>query len=202
MNVAAIRGFLLVHPKPSSVRVTTQEDQTEVLQPGKSFARLAETIAALKPALIECLDAKDTIIRARAFDGSIENPVFEREQATTPAIPVGLQNDPNALLLSHFANLLHRAYEHSTEIAFTKVVETFDRVNSRAESIEQRLERAEAMNRRMYAEQAEDAIERAEEQAETAVASDPNALVQQMAGAFLSGQMQKAATPSNGKGSS
>jgi hypothetical protein len=95
-------------------------------------------------------------------------------------------------MLTHFANLLHRAYEHSTEIAFQRLVELTERMGDRSEAIERRLERTEAANRALLQDQVDLAFERAQEVAnQNAEASGNGAgdLMQQMAGAFLSGRM-------------
>ncbi len=194
MNVGRIRGFLLQLPKPSLVRISGDGEPQE-LKPGKSYAKLADTIAAIGPDLIECLDTDGKVLRACRVSAA------EAQRSDAAALPQGLEKDPSALMLTHFANLLHRAYEHSTEIAFTRLVELTERMNDRAESIEQRLERSEASNRRLLQDQVDLAFERAEEVAAKAGEGGQD-LVNQMAGAFLSGQMQKttagAAKTSNG----
>ena len=110
-------------------------------------------------------------------------------------------------MLSHFANLVHRAYQHSTELAFTKLVELVERIDARSDAIEARLERTEAEHRRTLREQVEDAFDRAEEMAAGAGAEGD--FKQQMIAAFMHGQLAqqqggaKAAASngaSNGKG--
>ncbi len=183
MNVGRIRGFLLQLPKPALVRISGDGEPQE-LKPGKSYAKLADTIAALTPDLIECLDGDGKVLRA------VRVTAAEGQRSDAAALPTGLETDPSALMLTHFANLLHRAYEHSTEIAFTRLVELTERMNDRAESIEQRLERAELANRRLLQDQVDAAFERAEEVAEK-TADGGGDLVNQLAGAFMSGQMQR-----------
>jgi len=192
MNVAKLRGFLLQKPKPHVVRVTGDGEPQEI-RPGRSYVKCAETIAAIGGDLLECLDEKGNLLRALRMS----DPDLRRSDAAE--IPSGISADPNALMLTHLANLVHRAYEHSTEIAFTKMVEIFEKMNERSESIEQRLERTEAQNRRLFNEQAEAEIERAHEQAEQAGANGGD-MLNTLASSFLSGQMQRAtATPTNGK---
>ena len=185
MNVQRIRNFLLLVPKPASVRITG-DGEPEVLKPGRSYAKTAETISALGPDLIECLDADGKIIRALRTDTA------EAQRSEAASIPQGLAADPHALMLTHFANLLHRAYEHSTEIAFQRLVELTERMGDRSEAIERRLERTEAANRALLQDQVDLAFERAQEVAQAAEASgagNGGELLQQMAGAFLSGKM-------------
>ncbi len=194
MNVGKIRGFLLQLPKPSLVRLTRDDGgEPQDIKPGKSYAKAAETIAALQPDLIECLDASGGVIRAQRTD------TVEAQRSDAAAIPAGLAADPQALMLTHFANLLHRAYEHSTEIAFTRLVDLTERMGDRAEQIEQRLERAEATNRRLLQEQIDDAFERAAEQAEQATQQASNgALGEQLLGSFLGGTQMKPPVRTNG----
>lgn len=196
MNVARIRGFLLQLPKPHMVRVTG-EGEPQDLKPGKSYAKLADTIAALNVDLIECIDAEGKVLRATRMNTA------ESHRSDAAPIPEALAADPQALLLTHFANLLHRAYEHSTEIAFTRLVEIVDKMGDRADNIEQRLERTEGLNRKLLQEQVDDAFDRAQEVAERAAAAGAegaDGIVQQMAGAFLSGSLQGKAKAANGKG--
>lgn len=195
MNLGKLRGFLLQIPRPTSVRVTG-DGEPETIKCGRSFSKLADTIAALAPELVECLDAQGTVLRAARLGDA------EAHRSDAAAIPAGLAADPHALMLSHFANMIHRAYEHSTEVAFTRLVELTERMNDRAEAIEQRLERSEASNRRLLQEQVDEAFARAEEVAASAAAAGGGSeLVQQMAGAFLGGMGgRKPPSHTNGKG--
>jgi phage gp36-like protein len=197
VNAAKIRSFLLQLPKPHMVRISGDGEPQE-LKVGRSYAKLADTIAALRPELIECLDSDGKVLRAQRTDTD------EAQRSAAAEIPVGLSQDPSALMLTHFANLLHRAYEHSTEIAFVRLVELTQIMGDRSDSIEQRLERTEAANRRLLQEQVDIAIERAQELAE-AKPDGANGFVEQMGAAFLSGQLQpkppvRTGAPTNGKG--
>ena len=196
MNVARIRGWLLQLPKPASVRVTTGDGEPQTVKPGKSYAKCAESIAALGGELVECLDSEGNILRALRTSSS------DAQRSDAAEVPAALAADPHALMLTHFANLLHRAYEHSTEIAFVKLAEIVDKMGDRSDSIEQRLERSESAYRRLVNEQIEEAYERAQQAVEEADAKkDEGGLVEQMAGAFMSGAMgAKQQGTTNGKG--
>lgn len=182
-----IRGFLLQSPKPHLVRVSTLDGEPHELRPGRSYSKCADTIAALDIELIECLDDAGKLQRAMRMSSA------EALRSDAAALPKGLEADPNALMLSHFADLIHRAYQHSTEIAFVKLVEVVERIGERSEAIEARLERQEANNRRLQQEAVDDAFERAEEAAEKTANGGGGELLQNLAGAFLNGQMQGAA---------
>lgn len=202
MNVAIVRGFLIQKPKPARVRCTADGATKEFGPKGKSWAHTAQTIVALEPELIELLDAQGNLLRAMRGDDAMGAPMPDADDTDDPPpVNPALRADPNALMLTHFADLLHRAYKHSTETAFTKMVELVDRMNERSTSIEERLERAEAKARRLVDEQVEEAFERAEEVASKSGVEGSD-LVQNLAGAFLSGQLTKKAEnpPPNGKG--
>lgn len=172
------------------IRVTT-DGEVEEMKPAKSWAKTAATIAALEPELVQCFDAAGKLLRATRFDAE---PAAPRGKATSaaPSLPDVISSDPQAALFAHFANLLHRAYEHSTQVAFDKFVELMQIQGERSESIEQRLERTEARARRLQDDQIEDAYERAEELAAAAQQGGGNEqLGQHLVSAFLSGQMQR-----------
>lgn len=189
MNVSRLRGFLIKLPKPVTVRITV-DGELQDIKPSRGFARAAETIAAMGPELIQCLDADGNLLRAMRTD----SPEAQRSDAAE--LPAIISQDPHAALLTHFANLLHRAYEHSTEISFGKMVELFDRVNERSDNIERRLERAEAATRRAVEDQIADAFERAEElQAKATENGEANDFGQQMMQAFIGGRMRASASP-------
>jgi hypothetical protein len=194
---AKIRGFLLQHPKPTLIRLTSSDRETEELKPGRSFAKLAETIAAIGPDLIECLDNEKHILRALRL-GSVD-----AARSDAAEIPEGIKADPQALMLTHFANLIHRAYEHSTEVAFDKLTEVMERMNERSDSIEQRLERTEATNRRLIQEAVDDAYAHAQEIANRAGEEQQGGdLGSQMFQAFVGGTRVKptGTKPTNGQG--
>lgn len=179
-----IRGFLLQQPKPVKVRITggAAGDEGQELSLGRNFTKASETILALEPDVIEALDKDGKLLRAKRTADA------DAQRSEAAPIPEGLKNDPNALMLTHFADLLHRAYQHSTEIAFTKVVELQERINERSASIEARLERTEARNRQLMQDQVDDAFERAQELAERR-AEGEDGFVENMASSFLASKL-------------
>lgn len=182
-QVNRLRTFLVGLPKPHTVRVSAG-DSTEEIKVGKQkYIRIAESIVAMNADLVECLDKDGTVIRAKRLD----DPEARRSDAAP--IPEAIANDPHAAMLTHMANLLHRAYEHSTEIAFVKLVELVDRIDARSDSIEQRLERSERALQQSFRDQLDMEYERAHEIAQKAQEGDQGA-IQQMASAFLQSAMQ------------
>lgn len=198
MNAARIRGFLLQLPKPSRVMITAGDAEPAELKLGRSYAKVAETIEAKGVDLIECFDSQGTLLRAMRVSAS------DAQRSDAAAIPAGIEADPNALMLTHFANLIHRAYEHSTEIAFARMVDITSIMSQRSESIEARLERSETSYRRLQQQQMDDAYDRAEDEAARVVAeAEGGGFVDKMASAFLGGQLApKPATNGKSKGQS
>lgn len=194
MNAARIRGFLIQLPKPAKIRLTSGDGEPQEIKPGRSAARTAESIEALGVDLIECLDKDGAVLRALRLSEQ------DSRRSDAAEVPKGIEADPHALMLSHFANLLHRAYEHSTEIAFTRLVELAERLSSHSESIEARLERTESALRRERDDRRDDELERALELMNTKSGGDEG-LAQQMLGAFMQAKLGGSVppTPKNGK---
>jgi len=201
MTPRQIRNWMLQHPKPASLRLVMPDGSVDDVEVRGSFVKLADTIAAKGPELLEArgLAPKRELLRAI----KLSEPETTRSDAAT--VPEEIRADPTALMLTHLANLVHRAYEHSTEIAFGKLIELVERMDARSDAIEQRLERTEAMYRRTLQAQLDDAWERAEAVAEEAAAKieeaggDPS---QQLMQAFMQGAAQGGVKPArpNGKG--
>lgn len=182
-NSWIIRKFLLVQPRPDVIRLSNGSDSVPTeMRPAKSksFSKLADSIYAIQPDLIELLDKDGTVIRAM-------RPNEEISRSDAAEAPKVLSEDPETARLTHFANLIHRAYEHSTEIAFVKLVELVERIDARSDAIEARLERAESAHRRALQDQIDDAFDRAEEVAE----GGEGQFRDQMMANFLEGAMQR-----------
>jgi hypothetical protein len=187
MNLARIRGFLLQLPKPSAVRVTVGDGEPQIIKPGRSYVRTAETIEALGADLVECLDAQGNVIRALRLAEQ------DAQRSDAAEIPKGIEVDPNALMLTHFANLIHRAYEHSTEVAFQRLLDVTERLSAHSMSIEARLAQTEGQLRRAQTDQLDEALERAQEALATGQQPAGNDFLQQMAMGWLQGRASTAA---------
>lgn len=187
MNVTKLRGFLISLPKPAMVRIYVDGEPSDLKVNNRSYQKLAETIDAMDAERLECLDEKGNLIRAMRLDGA------EVRRSDAAEIPLALANDPHAAMVTHCANLIHRAYEHSTEVAFARLVEVMDRMNERSAGIEQRLERAEAHARRLRDDQVQDAFDRAEEIVQQAQQGQEGngGIADQLAHAFLSGRLNR-----------
>jgi hypothetical protein len=197
MNASRIRGFLIQLPKPAKIRVSAGDGEPQEIKPSRSYARTADSIEALGVDLIECLDKDGSVLRALR----LSEPESRRSDAAD--VPRGIEADPHALMLSHFANLLHRAYEHSTEIAFTRLVELAERLSAHTESIEARLAHTESALRREQSDRIDEAYERAREAFEKGDATSSDPLMQQMMAAFMGARVPTSApngAAKNGKG--
>lgn len=183
MSQSRVRSFILQLPKPSSIRVVIGGEPQE-LKLCRSWQKTAESILAMGAESVQCLDASGAVLRAMRLD----NEDARRSEAAP--IPAQLANDPHAALLSMFGDRLHRAYEHSTEIAFTKLVELADRLGGHIEGIEARLARTEARLARANEDLLQDAFERAEELQSK---GEEGSFGDQLAQAFFSGQLQRRA---------
>jgi len=201
MNQWSLRNFLIRHPAPDTIRLTSSEGEQQEIKPGKrSRSKIAESIIAIGPELVECLDKDGHILRAVRL-GEVDP---QARSAVAPPVPAEIAGDPQAAMLSHFANLIHRAYEHATDIAFAKLVELTERMGERSDAIEQRLERTESQFRREQQERIDDLYDVAADAAERAAAGEPK---DQIMASLLQGAMQgqaerarQAAAAKNGNG--
>jgi hypothetical protein len=136
MNVAEIRNFLMRAPRPAMVRVVTKEAVHDLeVETEQNWSRLAETVEALEPTRLELYSEESNLLRAERLK--------ERPGSGGVAPPAGLASDPETLRLTHFANLLHRSYEHSTDVAFDRLVQMFERQTDQLSSLMNRLEATE-----------------------------------------------------------
>ena len=195
MDAKALRTFLVSRPQPSKILVKCADDASHELAPagpGRTWASIAQTIESLDPEAIALYDAEGKLIRATNFHAEAERKEVFADSLGVPGA------DNETARLTHFANLLYRATEFSTKLAFEKMVELFGMMNERSASIEARLEKAEAQYRKAMQDRLDDAFEQAEalQQQAEAEANDPVVgMVKQFAGGLAAGQ---ASAPTNG----
>jgi hypothetical protein len=191
-----IRNFLICQPAPEVIRITSGDGLVQEMKPGRrSRSKLAETIEATDPALIECLGKQGELLRALR-----PNDETRGRSAEAPPPVKGLEGDPQAAMMSHFANLLHRAYEHATDVAFEKLIDLVERMDARTSAIEQRLERTEANYRREQQDRIDDLYDRAEEHAEQAQNGGKDAILNTLVTSAVNGHAARVQEPTNGKG--
>jgi hypothetical protein len=134
---AYYRNFCMRSPRPALVRVYAGEDVHDLrVDAEQNWARLGETIAALDPDKLELYSESDDLLRAD------KRKVSRGDQSVR--IPDALHKDPETARLTHFADLLHRAYQHSTEIAFSRLSDFVSMQNEREQMLAKRLERLES----------------------------------------------------------
>lgn len=180
-DVRKIRGWLLWHPRPKAVRVTTAEDSqphTIRITEGISFARIAESVSALRPELVEALGDGDQLIRAwRPNEEDDEDGEDEDGQDATPATPPdAATTDPETRRFMFFATELAKAYKHANEVAFGRLVDLADAGNRRAEGLERTLARQEKLIGELQQSLLDQAEERINERQESAGDPVTNAL--------------------------
>lgn len=186
-----VRSFLVSTPRPAKIVVRTEEDEVHELGPakgGQSWSSIARSIIALGPKSIEVYNAADKVERAMRCDDEDEKP------ATEIAIPSALSSDPETARLTHFANLLFRAQQFSTEVAFGKMVEVFEMVSEQWTATNSRLERVETAYRRTLQDQLRDEYERVAEMKAEAEAGGTQSPLETLAEAFAGGMAQAKAT--------
>lgn len=197
MDEKELRSFLVQTPRPVKILVRSEgDDVNEVAPPakgkgGSSWTYVARSILALEPVSVEVFDERGALIRATRLTETTPTPSAEA------GLPV-LHNDPETARLTHFANLLYRATEFSTNLAFGKMVELFQLTIERSIALEARLERAETAYRREMQDRINDMFDQAQAAKEEAEASQ-NDPVSQLAQAFMGGAQSAAAEVPNGK---
>lgn len=184
-----LRTFLLKVPKPSKVIVHTEDGPQELSSSSKNWRSIAQSIVAMKGEAVELYDVDGKLLRATRSD--------EREPGGVgiPVAPLPLATDPETVRLLHFANLLYRATEFSTTLAFEKMVDLFERVADRSNAIEERLERTEAAYRRSLNEQLREALLEAQQEQQAGAPNTLGALIE----AFSQGNGLARAQAPNGK---
>lgn len=187
-GIAEIRGWLLQHPRPVTLRVVANDDRHHEVSIGGSWMAIAQSVHALSPTLIECHDEKGKIIRAvRPQDD--ENT---GDNSSKHALPLQMPSsvDPQSAQLIHFADLLAAAYRHTTDVAFERLASLFEASVRRSESLERTIDKL-----------VREKI-RAELDGTPPEAPEPDQLSQMVQGfmqAAQAGQHENGATP-NGKG--
>lgn len=178
MNATVLRTWCMKRPRPDAIKLTFDNGDEKLFpRPGQSgqssWQEAAESIAALEPTLLEALGKDGEVLRA--IKGSeLDKDGKQRNERVAP--PPALHSDPETARLCYTADLLHRAYQHATDVAFERIdsaystafdrlVQLVEKVDDRNARIEQRLERAEANYRAAMQERIDDALDAAAEKA-------------------------------------
>jgi len=186
MSSNPTRSWLLTQPRPASVNLTLASGEVRKLPvaPAPNWAKVAQTIDAMQPTLIEALDAAGNLLRATS-PGLVDDTEVEPEDPSTES-ERNAKPSSSDVPLEVFARLLAQAYAHSTDVAFSRMVDLFAAVNRRSEALERSLDATHKMLRRAWEEQIAVQAEVAQAQAAT---EDP---LKDLVGAFVGGQAQAA----------
>lgn len=185
-----LRTFLMKHPRPTRIDVGTTSGEVKRLDvsPDVTWSHLADAVEILQPVTVQCIDSEGTVLRAIKHE---DLDIDEREPAAAPSVQpymarmqLATPQDPQSAMLLMFAQLLSDAYRHTTDIAFARMVDLFEAVNTRHASTERSLELMHKLLRKAL---------------ETAGTTEPEAapdMLGNMLGAFLQsqGEGQAAAT--------
>lgn len=200
-----IRTWIMRRPRPHMLRLHLADDvvQEMLRGEGQSWQDMADSIAALEPSVLEALGQDGKLLRAIKPNEDDGNGNRIRDNRSVP-LPPALHSDPETARICFTADLLHRAYQHSTDVAFAKLVELFERSDARSAGIEARLERTERAYLRTLQDQVDDAFDRAEEAgqaAAAAAASGEGGIESMLTQAFVGGMASAPKPPpkANGK---
>ena len=191
-----LRKWAMKKPQPKKLLVTTVNgDERSVLIPVKPRWRdVAETVVELEPAQVQAITEAGDVIRVHNV-GEVRAVRRERDNSQME-VPKELHDDPETARMTHFANIIHRAYEHSTDIAFDKLLELVERMDRRQDAMEDRVARTEAAYQAEMMARIEDMRTAAAEQGEDTQSSIVQALTRGMG---MGGGAVPQANGSNGK---
>lgn len=193
----------MTQPRPTMVRLQMADGRVEELAcTGQPWARLGESCAAMDPVTVFALDANGKLIRV-AKVADIAEGLDADDEAAAPAVATSgvyatsetaklERDDSRAMLavLDKFGTLLADAYAHSTDVAFSKMVELVTMISSSLTQMQRELIQARLENRRLERDIIEDAFDQAEAKAEAAGDGD---LFRQFIGSYMSGQAERMA---------
>ena len=139
----AIRQWLLKKPRPNTVRVTSVAGEVSDVKIAENprWRDVADTIDSLDPASIHAFDNEGNVLRAEKLADVPEQDDLEPQAVPVPGV---LHSDPETARMNHFGALLAEAYRHANTVAFDRMIDLVDRMNTRAELQEQRMERLES----------------------------------------------------------
>jgi len=132
MQPRELRAWLLMQPRPKSLRIVAGDGQIHKYEiaHGVRWIEAATTVASLQPEAVEAFDEKQNLLRAIRPD-DVDDPPEPRNAA--------IDQDPENARLMTFARLIAEAYKDSREftaMAFDKLGELFASVVKKTESQE------------------------------------------------------------------
>lgn len=185
MTPREFRAWLLCQPRPVACRIIAGDGREHKFEisAGITWAAAGESIAALQPELVEALDAKGQMLRALRPREIVESDDDDDDAKEERIVTTDAETERFVIV----ARLLADAYRHSTDVAFSKLVDLLEGVTKRSESQDRSLQTMERMMRKQW----EDQVLR--QAGELQGDGEPLTLESLMA-AFMQGQGQRAAT--------
>lgn len=179
------RNFCMRAPRPAFIRVLANDETQEIeIAEDQNWARLGETLEALDPDRLELYNAEGTIIRAEKRR--------DPKGASSVSVPEVLHKDPETARMVLFANLIHRAYEHSTNVAFNRLLDIVSILSEQQSKAIERTNQAE----QDYRDALDEIVALRAEAAGTAGAEDPSAeLLRAFAGGAAKARAEKKGAP-------
>ena len=168
MNATQIRAWLLNKPRPVVLRVRVGKEINELPVAGQSWARIAATIEAMTPDLIEGLDENAKLLRACRPADYDDDDQEEKEAPPATAIPASAY-DPETVRFRLVAELLADAHKHSS-VAFDKLVQIAEVGMRRAEAVEKTMSHMLRIRQQELEERVEEAEEKAAENGDNPLA--------------------------------
>jgi hypothetical protein len=209
-------------PRPAMLRLHLADDVVQEMAraEGQSWQDMADSIAAMEPLVVEVIDKDGKLLRAIKPQEEDQDGRRVRDNRQVP-LPPALHTDPETARICFTADLLHRAYQHATDVsfeqcqkayseAFGRLIDLVERIDSRSTAIETRLERTERAYQRSLQDQIDDAFDRAEEAGAAAAAASTEGdfetmMVKSFMGGMQTGRAEKNKPPQppkpNGKAS-
>jgi len=216
---SVLRSWLMKRPRPVMLRLHLADDVVQEMAraEGQSWQDMADSIAAMEPLVVEVLDKDGKLLRAMKPQEEDGDGKRVRDNRTVP-LPSALHTDPETARICYMADLLHRAYQHSTDVAyeqtraaygtaFERLIDLVERIDSRSTAIETRLERTERAYQQSLQAQIDDAFEQAEQAGIAAAAAQnegdfESMMLKSFMGGMQSGRAEKGPQkkpPANGK---
>lgn len=200
-----MKAWLMQQPRPHIVRVTSLDGSINEVICGGPWPKVASTLVALQPELLEAMAPDKTLIRAaRPNDQSEDWDDDDTDPSLSPRVP-SLNNiaitaaDPETQRFALVAGLLAEAYRHSTDVAFNRLTTFLEMLLGRSADTE----RARDAVYRAQIKALEDQLRANQLEPE----SSPSDMIGAMLAQFMGGMQQAApsappppAPAANGKG--
>lgn len=138
MTGAELRYWIMMQPRPASLRCTCADGVRMVPCTSQTFTKIAASVSALAPELVEALDSTGTIIRAVRPDQEEDGAPVVPLVPPPVAVPITPETEETKRFVL-VANLLSDAHRFSTGLAFDKLVALMDVHARRAEALERAL---------------------------------------------------------------